>query len=143
MRWLLEHAEVTAAEQAFVWRQLSDVGNWSDPPASFVLHGPFESGTRGETRFPGGEQVAWELRAVRPGEGYTVESQLEGAILLCEWTLSAAPGGGTTLRQRIGLSGPSAAAQAAAVREAFGAGLGDGMKRIARDLDAAHHGRVG
>ncbi len=138
MQWLLDHSEVTSANPEFVWRYCSEVENWSDPPASFVLHGPFESGTRGETHFPGREPIAWVLREVRPREGYTMESDLEGAGLLCEWSFSADPDGGTTLRQRVGIHGPSAAAQAEGVRAAFGASLEDGMKRIAQNLDRAH-----
>lgn len=137
-QWLLEHAEPTSADRAFVWRYLSDVGNWSDPPASFALHGPFESGTRGETHLPDREPVTWVLRAVRPGFGYTIESELEGVVLICEWSFSAETGGGTILRQRIGVDGPLADVQAAGIREAFGASLGDGMKRIAGILDSAH-----
>ena len=143
VQWLLENAEVTSADRAFVWRHMSDVGNWSDPPASFVLHGPFESGTPGETRFPDMEPTTWVLRAVRPGDGYTMESQLDGAVLLCEWSFSSEPGGGTALRQRIGVDGPSAAARAAGVQQFFGASLEDGMKRIAGILDAAHDERAG
>ena len=141
VQWLLDHAEVTSADRAFVWRYLSDVGNWSDPPASFVLHGPFADGARGETRVPGGTQVAWVLRAVRPREGYATEAELEGAVLVCEWSFADEPGGGTVLRQRIGLKGPAADASAGAVREAFGASLAGGMRRIAGLLDAACSGR--
>ena len=138
MLWLLEHAEVTSGDRAFVWRYVSDVGNWSDPPASFVLHGVFESGTAGETHIPGVEPVHWALSDVRPDEGYTIESELEGAVLLCEWTFAVEPGGGTRLRQRVGVAGPAADECAPGVRDAFGASLEDGMKRIARMLDAAH-----
>jgi len=48
-----------------------------------------------------------------------------------------APGGGTKLAQRIGLSGPSSASHAEGVRSAFAPTLGAGMKRIAIVLSDA------
>ncbi len=140
--WLLEHSEVTKADRSFVWCYWSDVANWDDPPATFVLHGEFDSDSRGETRMPGHEPVTWFLGAVQESVGCTIESQLDGAVLLCQWSLTDTPEGDTRLTQRVGLRGESTSEQAAAVEEAFAVSLEDGMKRIVGILDRASARRV-
>lgn len=134
VEWLLEHAEVTGASRAFVWTYWTDVTHWDDPPASFALEGPFDSGSRGTTALPGREPLQWVLRDVREGESYRIVSELEEARLVCEWSFESLPEGGTKLRQRVGVTGPGAARQAEAVRQGFGPTLAEGMQRIARLL---------
>jgi hypothetical protein len=129
--WLLEHAELTTAGRDFVWEYWTDVTHWSDPPAQFHLDGPFASGSRGTTLLPDREPLHWVIRNVEPPIAYTIESQLEGAVLLCEWSFEALPDQRTRLRQRIGVAGPAAAQHAEAVRQGFGATLPEGMRRIA------------
>ena len=134
VEWLLEHAEVTGASPAFVWTYWTDVAHWDDPPASFALEGPFQSGSRGTTSLPGREPLQWILRDVREGESYRIVSELEEAHLVCEWSFESLPEGGTRLRQRVGVAGPGAARQAEAVRQGLGPTLAKGMQRIARSL---------
>jgi hypothetical protein len=137
VRWLLEHSEATAAPPEFAWSYWTDVSNWSDPPATFVLEGPFQEGTRGSTLLPDREPFHWTLRDVRPGRGYALESDLDGARLVCQWTFEPLPAGGTRLTQRIGVTGPGAEGQAEAVRSAFEPTLAAGMERIARQIAGA------
>ena len=132
VQWLLEHSEVTAASPEFVWRYWTDVSHWDDPPARFVLEGPFEAGSRGTTLIPDREPLVWLLRDVEPGRGYTIASDLGGADLVCEWSFAPSPSGGTRLTQRMGIAGPNAAQHAEGVRRAFEATLAPGMQRIAR-----------
>jgi Polyketide cyclase / dehydrase and lipid transport len=135
--WLLEHQEHTTAGRAFVWEYLSDVANWDDPPARFALDGPFRAGAAGTTTFPDAGEVHWVLRNVRSGHGYTVESAVDRAHLLCVWELHDADDGGTRLVQRIGLTGQDAVEHAARVRSAFEPGLASGMRRLAERLAGA------
>jgi len=135
--WLLEYAEVTAAGRDFVWEYWTDVTHWADPPAQFHLDGPFASGSQGRTSFPDREPIPWVIRNVEPGRSDTIESQLDGAVLLCQWFFEALPDKGTKFRQRIGVAGPGAAQHAEAVRHGFGPTLPEGMKRIATLLARA------
>ncbi len=72
---------------SFAWQYMTDVRNWSDPPAEFGLEGPFASGSLGWTRMPGQPARSWMLRDVEPERAYTIGggSFLEGAVLLVRW----------------------------------------------------------
>ena len=48
--WTCEQSVDADVAVPFAWQFMTDVGNWSDPPAEFVLEGPFAPGTRGTTR---------------------------------------------------------------------------------------------
>jgi hypothetical protein len=135
--WLLEHSETTPASPAFVWEYWTDVANWTDPPASFRLEGPFKGGSRGTTVVPNQEPVHWTLRDVHPYSSYTLVSELSDAELVCQWGFSPASDGGTRFTQRIGVRGKGASQQAEGVRLAFEATLESGMKRIAKLLGEA------
>jgi hypothetical protein len=137
--WLIEHSETTRASPAFVWRFQTDVGNWSDPPATFRIDGPFARGTRGVTLLPGREPVPWRIDEVETGRSYTIALDLEGAVLVCHWRFEPAPEG-TRLTQRIGLRGPEAPRHAEGVRSGFGPNIEPGMKRIAALLAEAEGG---
>jgi hypothetical protein len=129
--WLLEHSEVTAASPAFIWKYMTDVTNWNDPPARFSLEGPFEAGSRGMTLLPDGEPYRWTIEQVQPGRSYTIGSELDQSRVLFQWRFDPRPEGGTRISQRIGVAGPAAARHAEAVRSGFEPTLAGGMKRIA------------
>jgi hypothetical protein len=135
--WLLEHSETTAASPGFVWKYMTDVANWSDPPASFSLDGPFEVGSRGTTVLPDREPFRWTIEAVQPGSSYTIGSALDDATLIVCWRFDPLPEGGTRLTQRIGVAGNAAPRHAEGVRSGFEPTLAAGMKRIARVLSEA------
>jgi hypothetical protein len=137
VQWLLEHSEATAANPGFVWKYMTDVTNWSDPPATFSLDGPFEAGSHGMTVLPDREPHRWTIEEVQPGSSYTIGSELDEAMLLCHWRFGALPEAGTRLTQRIGVAGRAAARHAEAVRSGFEPTLAVGMKRIAGLLSEA------
>jgi hypothetical protein len=112
------------------------VRNWDDPPAQFVLDGPFATGSQGTTLVPGQEPLRWRIRGVRPGQSYSLETQLEGATLSFEWCFDGVSDRRTRLTQRIVLSGNNAAAYAE-VKASFGANLQGGMKKIAATIAKA------
>ena len=129
--------------KGFAWGYWSDVTHWDDPPAQFHLNGPFVSGSRGTTLQEDREPIQWRLRDVQAGGSYTIETELDGAILLCQWFFEALPDGRTNLRQRIGVAGPSAEQHAETIRQGFGPTLPEGMKRIAARLAEAEAAREG
>jgi hypothetical protein len=58
---------------SFAWQYMTDVRNWSDPPAEFTLDGPFAVGTQGTTRMPGQGTNVWTIGDVDPGRAYTIQ----------------------------------------------------------------------
>jgi hypothetical protein len=139
--WQLEHSVDADASPGFAWGFWTDVANWDDPPAQFLLDGPFAAGSRGTTVMPGQEPVHWTIREVRPGESFTLETPLDGATLSFEWRFDAVSDRKTRLTQRIVLAGDNAGAHAAAIQAAFGPTLPEGMNRIA-GLIARAEGRA-
>ena len=142
--WECQHSVDVDVPATFAWRYMTDVGNWSDPPAEFALDGPFTSGAQGTTRMPGQPLAAWTVRDVDDGRAYTIEggSFLENARLLFHWRFDAISNDRTRLTQRVELCGDNAAAHISGVRDGFGPNLEPGMKRIA-DLMATAWRRVG
>jgi hypothetical protein len=101
----LEHSVDADASPGFAWSFWTDVTNWDDPPAQFVLDGPFAAGSRGTTLLPGQEPVHWTIREVRAGESFILEMLLDRATLCFEWRFDAVSDGKTRLTQRIVLFG--------------------------------------
>src|SRR5262245_49843919 len=132
--WQLEHSVETDASCSFVWSYLTDVKNWSDPPAEFSLDGPFATGSLGTTLMPGQEPVQWRIRDVQPGQSYTLETGLDGTTLSFTWCFEAASDHRTRLTQRIVLTGNNAAAYAQQVAASFGVNLRGGMRKIAATI---------
>jgi hypothetical protein len=116
---------------------MTDVGNWSDPPASFALEGPFREGTRGMTRMPGRPPASWTIRDVEPGRAYTIEggSFLDRAVLLVHWRFDPVSTRAARLTQRIELLGENAAAYVDEIKSAFEPNLEPGMRRIAQSME--------
>jgi hypothetical protein len=122
---------------AFAWQFRTDVTNWNDPPARFVLHGPFEAGSFGTTELPEQSPLRWRIADVRPAESFVVEMPLEQAMLTFHWEFDHLPGLRTRLTQQIVLSGENAAAYVTQVEAGLGLNLESGMKRIAAEMSAA------
>jgi hypothetical protein len=133
----VEYSVEAPVSPAFAWDWRTDVKNWDDPPAQFQLDGPFATGSWGTTRLPGQEPLRWHIRDVQHGKSFTIDMPLDRATLSFEWRFEAVSDRRTRLRQRLVLVGDNGAAYAAQVRAAFGAGLADGMNRIAAALAAA------
>jgi hypothetical protein len=135
--WQLEHSIETDASAGFTWSYLTNVRNWDDPPAQFLLDGPFAAGAQGTTLIPGQEPLQWRIRDVRPGQAYVIETQLERATLSFEWCFDAVSERRTRLTQRIVLSGDNATAYVEEVEASFGVNLLGGMKKIATTIATA------
>jgi len=133
----LEHSVEINVSPAFVWKYRTNIANWNDPPAIFVLDGPFAAGTRGRTHMPDQAPWHWLIREVQPEELFVLEMQLDGAMLSFEWRFEALSQTRTKMTQRVLLSGENAAVYAAEVEQGFGPTLAPGMKRIAAEMAAA------
>jgi hypothetical protein len=81
----LEQSVEADVSPAFAWRFRTDVATWIDPPAQFVLDGPFVPGAQGTTVLPGQEPRHWWIRDVHPGRSFVIEMPLEQAMLCFRW----------------------------------------------------------
>jgi hypothetical protein len=133
----LEHSVEVDVSPEFAWKYRTDIANWSDPPARFVLDGPFVAGSRGTTLLPGQPPLQWTIQAVQPPTSFIIEMQLERAVLTFEWRFDAVSERKTRITQRIVLAGDNAEAYKEQVEAGFRSGIADGMKRIAIDMAAA------
>ena len=88
--WQLEHSVETDASRSFAWSFMTDPRNWDDPPAQFVLDGPFAAGSQGTTLMPDHEPVRWRIRHVRPGQSYVIECWI-GRCYLSSGALTPCP----------------------------------------------------
>ena len=129
--WLLEHSVEADVSAAFAWKFWTDLRNWDDPPAEFMLDGPFADGSHGTTVVPGQVPLRWTIRNVRSGRSATIEMELDRATLEFEWHFVPLADHKTKLTQRLVLSGENASTYEEQIRAAFGSNLSAGMARIA------------
>jgi hypothetical protein len=134
---VLEESIEVEVGPTFAWNYRAEVSNWNNPPATFMLNGPFAAGSQGETPVPEQSPWVWWIRDVHTGRSFATEMALDRAMLRFEWLLGAGTRGTTKLTQRIILWGDNAAAYRDQVETGFGSTLADGMKRIAEEMVAA------
>lgn len=131
--WACERSVDVDVPVAFAWQFMTDVANWSDPPAEFTLEGPFAPGSQGTTRMPGQADRDWTIQDVTPGHAYTVHAWLaEGVFILFHWLVDPLTDQRTRLTQRMELRGENAAAFINDIQSAFEPHLEAGMQRIGR-----------
>jgi hypothetical protein len=63
----LEYAVEVDVSAAFAWQVRTDVTNWNDPPATFVLDDPFQTDSCGTTLMPGQPPRRWWIQDVKHG----------------------------------------------------------------------------
>jgi hypothetical protein len=128
--WQIEHTVEADVSATFAWNFWSNVANWDDPPAEFVLDGPFVSGSVGTTRIPGQDPIQWRIRDVLPGARATIEIELDRATASFTFSFKAVSATRTKLIQHIVLKGENAAAYVGHMETGFGT-LPEGMKKLA------------
>src|SRR5215510_14993620 len=128
--WQIEHTVEADVSATFAWNYWSNVANWDDPPAEFILDGPFLEGAVGTTRIPGQDPIQWRIRVVLPGAGATIEIELDRAMASFTFSFQALSATRTRLTQHIVLKGENAAAYVEHMETGFGT-LPEGMKRLA------------
>lgn len=138
--WECERSVNVDVPASYAWQYMTDVRNWSDPPAEFTLEGPFAAGSRGITRMPGQPDRSWRIRDVDPGRAYVIDASsfLEDASLFFHWRFDSLGEQGTRLTQRLELSGGNAGSYISAIRAGFESNLEPGLRRIAAKMRAAH-----
>jgi polyketide cyclase/dehydrase/lipid transport protein len=141
--WELSHSVETDASPAAAWNYWTNIANWSDPPATFELDGPFAVGSQGITRVPGQAPLHWVIQEVHPMDTATIKMQLEGATFSSQWRFEGLAGGGTRLTQRIELEGENAEAYISQLDSTFRVSLPEGMKKIAAAMASLEAGHVG
>ena len=131
--WACERSVEVGVSLAFAWQYMTDITNWSDPPAEFSLAGPFAPGTQGTTRMPGEPDRDWTIQDVTPGKGYTVHAWFaDHVFVLFHWLFDPLSEKRTRLTQRMELCGENAAAYVNEIQSAFEPHLEAGMLRIAQ-----------
>jgi hypothetical protein len=137
IQWELSESVEAGVSRPFAWSFWTNVANWSDPPASFVLEGPFAPGVRGTTLAPGEPPRHWFLREVRPPEHALIEMPLERATVRFAWRFEALEACRTRITQTVELSAAEADPSLSGARELFQSTLPAGMRRVAAAVDAA------
>jgi hypothetical protein len=107
--WQFQHSVECNAPRQFAWNYWTNVANWSDPPASFHLDGPFDIGSQLTTSLPG-QTLHSVIRDVVAGREAIIEMQLTDAIVSFYWKFETLTEDTSRITQRIVLSGPNAAA---------------------------------
>src|SRR5262245_2390463 len=136
--WECQRSVDADVPASFAWTYMTNVANWSDPPAEFSLDGPFAAGSRGTTRMPGQPARGWVIRDVVPGRAYTIESALpENVLLRFAWRFEEVAARRTSLTQRIEVYGENASTYVDEIRAGFEPNLEPGLKRIAESMERA------
>lgn len=110
--WEFEHsidaAEVTPAQ---VYARYADVASWTEWDEGIekvTLDGPFTVGTTGTMTPAGQDSLPFTITEAVPGESFTDETVIPGAVTLrFVHRLAALPGGGTRITHRLEIDGPA------------------------------------
>ena len=134
--WQFQHSVQCNAPQKFAWGYWTNIANWNDPPAKFVLDGPFDVGSRLTTTLPG---QTWHsvIRDRKADHEATIEMQLADTILSFHWQFEELPENRTRITQRRALSGRNAKSFVAQV-SIMEQTAPDGMKKLAAAIERAH-----
>jgi hypothetical protein len=154
--WQFEYSIDCHVTREFAWSYWTNIANWSDPPATFHLDGPFAAGSRLTTVLPG-QTLHSVIRDLKPGHEATIEMQLRvphpclasgvrqggdfdlpsfDAIFSFHWKFEELSAHRTRLTQRLVLSGANANAfvdQARTLEQTAPAG----MKKLAAAIEHA------
>lgn len=139
MTYTFTHSVECRAGREAAWRFWSDLRNWAavDPAVeSAKLDGPFEAGSRGETRTRGGGTVEWRLAEVSEGRGAVVEISLPGALVRFAWKFEELGEEATRMTQRVTLEGERAGEYAEGMK-VLEKNMPDGMSRLAQAIAKA------
>src|SRR4051812_31209734 len=131
--WTTQESVDADVPVSSAWTFMTNVANWSDPPAEFSLEGRFAPGAHGTTRMPGQPPTSWIIGEVEDQRSYTIEvSVATHTSVRFHWRFDPVCEQRTTLTQRVELWGDDAAALVDTIRSAFEPSLASGMQRAAR-----------
>lgn len=131
--WTIENSVDVDVPVSSAWTFMTNVANWSDPPAEFSLVGPFAAGAHGTTQMAGQPPTSWIIREVEDQRSYTIEvSVAVHALVRFHWRFDRVSEQRTALTQRVELWGDDATTLVDTIRAAFEPNLASGMQRVAR-----------
>ena len=134
MAWRFEHSAESAADPQAVWRRYVDVERWREWSRHGVewsrIDGPFEVGTKGESKAPGSRALKFELIAVERDALFASGAKLPGGRLRFEHVIEPREPG-SRITHRVALDGPLAFLYKRVVRKGVERGLPAGVERLA------------
>ena len=131
--WEFEHSVICPVSRDFAWAFWTTVENWAAVDSSVesvTLDGQFIAGTKGVTKSPGMEPIAWHILEADGGHRAVIEVPAPGAALRCLWMFEDATSGGTRITERASLIGENAGEYV----EMFGRELEKGIPQVMRNL---------
>src|SRR5262249_50736006 len=137
--WTFEHTVEVRASRDDAWAFWSDVENWAriDPAVEWArFDGPFERGSRGETKPVGAPANRWWLVEVEAGKRAVIEVDGPGGVARFSWTFADGGRGGAVLTQAVEVTGERVDEYADVLR-----GLARGIPPGMETLAAAINGR--
>jgi hypothetical protein len=133
--WQFQYSVECNATCRFAWSYWTNIANWDDPPAKFILDGPFAVGSRLTTILPG-QTFSSVIRDVKPEREATIEMQLTDAILSFQWKFEELSENRTRITQRLALTGANAESFVPQAR-IMESSAPEGMKKIAAAIEHA------
>jgi len=137
--WTFTYSVESNTGRDFSWRYWTDIANWNDPPAQFVLDGPFDVGSKLTTTAPAGTYHSL-IRHVETGAAATIEMQLQDGVLSFHWKFEDVTASRSRITQRLILSAtdPASIAQARLLEQTVPAG----MAKLVADMERAQQGEM-
>src|SRR6266536_604198 len=109
--WTHEHVIETDVAPAAIWQVLRDIDSWAAWDTSLEeikIHGPFAVGTEISMTPKGQDAIRSTITTVQENEVYADETRLDNVILRFSHTLARLASGGTQVRHRPEITGPTA-----------------------------------
>ena len=133
-------AEVTssAAPAAFFarWADMATWPEWNLDTEWVRLDGPFAQGATGVLKPKGGPKVPFIVEKLVPGQEFNDVSRLVGARLGFRHLVTAAPGGGCTVRVTVSMTGPLTFLWKAILGKGLASSVQPDLDRLARTAEA-------
>jgi len=133
--WEFSHSVECNAPLEFCWNYWTNIANWDDPPATFLLEGPFADGSRITTELLG-QTLHSVIRDVEEGCAATIELELPNAVFCFHWRFDDLEGERTRICRRLVLSGEDAELFVDQAR-VMGQTAPDGVKKLIEAIERA------
>jgi hypothetical protein len=136
--WTFEHSVECKVDRNFAWQFWTNVSNWAavDPSMeSATLDGPFQTGTKGNTKPCGAETIHWHLGDVQEGRSAVVTIHVPGAALRCAWRFEDSGIRATRITQQASVEGERAQDFVSTAASELEKGIPLGMQKLAATME--------